>query len=170
MARPLTLKFFKSDILKKKIEALPEIAREPIRRAVADAGDRVVERAKALVPVDEGTLRESIRWEQVKTEDGRYRAMIVIGPSGEFLRAHGRIPSLARWIEFGTAPSEAGKKGVRFAKGGKLRQTAKAATRTSPGQPARPYLFPAWRQLKKQIKTMIGDAVNRAFKSEAKKG
>ncbi len=169
MARPLTLKFFKSKILQDKIARLPEAAREPIRRAVANAGDMVVERARTLVPVDEGTLRESIRWEQVKTE-GRERPMIVIGPSGEYLQAHGRIPSLARWIEFGTAPSEAGKKGVRFAKGGKLKQTAKVATRTSAGQPARPYLFPAWRQLKKQIKTMIGDAVNRAFKAEAKKG
>lgn len=170
MARPLTLKFFRSKIIQDKIARLPEAAREPIRRAVANAGDKVVERARTLVPVDEGTLRDSLRWEPVKTDGGPYRAMIVIGPSGEFLKAHGRIPSLARWIEFGTAPSQAGKKGVRFGKGGKLKQTEKAATRTSAGMPARPYLFPAWRQLKKSIKTMIGDAVNRAFKAEAKKG
>lgn len=170
MARPLTLKFFRSEIIKKKIEALPETMREPIRRAVANAGDKLVERAKMLVPVDEGVLRDSVRWEWAPSENGRFRAMIVVGPSGEFLKAHGRIPSLARWIEFGTAPSTKGEKGVRFAKGGKLKQTKEVAKRTSAGQPPRPYLFPAWRTLKKQIKTMIGDAVNRTLKVQAKKG
>lgn len=170
MGRPLTLKFFRSEIIKKKIESLDETMREPIRRAVANAGDIVVERAKMLVPVDDGVLRDSIRWEWVKGEEGRFRAMIVVGPSGEYLKAHGRIPNLARWIEFGTAPSTKGEKGVRFAKGGKLRQTEKAATRTSAGQPPRPYLFPAWRQVKKRVRTMIADAVNRVLKIAAKKG
>jgi HK97 gp10 family phage protein len=170
MARPLTVKFFRSEIVKKKIEALPEAMREPIRRAVANAGDKIVERAKALVPVDEGVLRDSIRWEPVKSQEGRYRAMIVVGPSGEFLKQHGRIPNLARWVEFGTAPATKGLRGVRFAKGGKLRQTENVSTRTHEGLPARPYLFPAWRQLKKQTKTMIADAVNRTLKTAAKKG
>lgn len=164
MARPLTLKFFKSDIIRKKIEALPETMREPIRRAIANVGDMVVDRAQLLVPKDDHVLENSIRWEWVKTEDGRYRAMIKIGPSGEYLEAHGRINDLPRWIEFGTAPAQAGKRGVRFKKGGKLRQTEKVATRTTPGQPARPFLFPAWRQLKKQARTMIADAVNRVLK------
>lgn len=162
MARPLTIKFFRSEIVRKKIEALPEIAREPIRRVVANAGDMVVERAKSLVPVDDGVLRDSLRWEWAKSD--AFRAMIVIGPSGEFLKAHGRIPSLARWIEFGTAPAQAGKRGVRFAKGGRLRQSDTASGRTHPGLPARPYLFPAWRQLKKRIKAMFSDALMRAFK------
>lgn len=164
MGRPLTLKFFKSEIIRKKIEALPETMREPIRRAVANAGDILVERARMLVPVDEGVLRDSIRWEWVKGEGGRFRAMIVVGPSGEFLKAHGRIPDLPRWIEFGTAPSTKGERGVRFAKGGKLKRLKHAAARTSPGQPARPFLFPAWRQVKKRVKTMISDAVNRTLK------
>lgn len=174
MARPLTLKFFKSDIIRKKIEALPEEMREPIRRAMANTGDMVVDRAKQILQAqlksNRRILLDSIRWEWVKTEDGRYRAMIAIGPSGEYLKAHNEATNLPRWFEFGTAPSQAGQRGVRFAKGGKLRQTDKVAARTTPGQPARPFLFPAWRQLKKQARTMIADAVNRVFKSMSKKG
>lgn len=168
MARPLTVKFFRSDIIKKKLEALPQAATEPVRRAMANAGDLVVSRAKSLVPVDEGVLRDSIRWEHIQDGQRINVQAISIGPSGEYLKAHGRIPGLARWVEFGTAPAEKGKKGVRFAKGGKLRQTEKASARTTSGVPAHPYLFPAWRQLKKKARDLIKDAVNKVLKAAGK--
>lgn len=170
MARPMTIKFFRSDIVRKKIEALPDALQKPIRIAVARGGDEVVALARRLVPKDDRILEASIRWEWVKADDGRFRCMIVIGPSGEFLKAHGRIPSLARWIEFGTAPAEKGKKGVRFTMGGKLRQTDRVSGRTHPGLPARPYLFAAWRQLKKKLKQNVKEAVNAALKAHGKKG
>jgi HK97 gp10 family phage protein len=170
MARPITVKFFRSEIIRKKLEALPDDLREPVRRAVANAGDIVVERAKALAPVDKGVLRDSIRWTTI--EDGKRQNLqaIRIGPSGAYLVRHKRIPDLPRWIEFGTAPSQKGKRGVRFAKGGKLKQTQAAATRTSSGTPAHPFLFPAWRQTKKKAKDMIKVAVNKALAEAAKRG
>lgn len=166
MGRYVTLKWYRGEIIRKKLEALPDAIMAEVRKALAQSGDLVVERAKSLVPVDEGVLRDSIRWEFVKSTDAKFQAAIIIGPSGEFLKARGHIPNQARWVEFGTAAQTKGEKVARIGKRGKVR--VRRSRGTTSGQPPRPYLLPAMRQMRKQVRKILGDAVNKALKQVAR--
>ena len=118
-------------------------ARNVMRRAAAAGAEVIGERARQLVPVDKGDLRDSI---EVTTKLGpRAKGMsrkaseieVYVGPTEDVrFRAH--------FIEFGTAP---GKRGERAAS----RQTDKKQAiggrrvyRTHPGNKPQPFMRPAF--------------------------
>nr|WP_321457190.1 HK97 gp10 family phage protein [uncultured Cohaesibacter sp.] len=63
-----------------------------------------------------------------------------------------------RFIEFGTKP---GRYGARTSSGGRDRKVY----RTHPGTPARPHLWPAYRVLKRRIKSRTSRTINKAVKT-----
>lgn len=165
MAAKITIKFFRSEIIRRKLESLPAAMIKPVRDAMAQGGALVVERAQLLAPrgkeSDSPVLIPSIRAEFIAGDERRANVQAMkIGPSGEYLEAHGRIRNLPRWMEFGTAPQTKGTVGVRFAKGGKLRRLNRVSTITTRGRLAQPFLMPAWRQTKTKVRAMIAKAVN----------
>ena len=167
MARMVSLKWHRAEIIRQKLEALPDAIMDEVRKALAQCGALVAERARLLVPVDEGVLKASIRWEFQKSTDGKFRAAIIIGPSGEFLKAHGHIPNQARWVEFGTAPQTKGQKLSKLGKRGRVK--TRVSTGSHAGTPPRPYLLPAVRQTRKQVRAILAKAVNSALKKVAGK-
>lgn len=167
MGRILSLKWQRADIIRRKLEALPDAIMDEVRKALAQCGDLVVERAKLLVPKDDHILENSIRWEFAKATDGKFNARIIIGPSGQFLKANGRIPDLARWIEFGTQPQKKGQLVTTLKKRGRVRKRQSLGDHS--GMPPRPYLHPAVRQTRKQVRAILAKAVNGALKKVAGK-
>lgn len=67
-----------------------------------------------------------------------------------------------RWEEFGTKPSVKGET-VTDAKGRRRK-----ARRTHPGTKPSPFFFPAWRALKRSVKTRISRAASKALKDAAR--
>lgn len=161
MAR-FTLKIAKAQVLRKQLNALPDKAKARIVQALADGGAEIVETAKSLVPVDEGVLRDSIRTE-FTTPD---RNSIVVGPSGEYLKAHGRATNLPRFVEFGTQAQKKGQRVASLGKRGKVRQRISQGDHDA--TPAQPFLYPAYRVKKKAVRGRIAKAVNQAMKDTAK--
>lgn len=105
-----------------------------LRAALEKVGNEFVSKAEQYVPVDEGDLKQSIKWDWTKaTQDevGRSPA-IVIQAGGEDKNDPGFY---ARWVEFGT-----------------------------PTTPKQPYFFPAYRLARRGIKSRLSRAMTRAIK------
>jgi HK97 gp10 family phage protein len=128
-----------ADRLKRKLRVLPKIAREEIRKALAQGAEEIADLARRLVPVDEGDLRASIGWTFGRPPKGSrilgqakgngIAATIYAGSSEAFY---------SRWVEFGTV---------------KMR--------------ARPYFYPAYRLGRKRAKSRISRAMTKAAKRVA---
>ena len=70
------------------------------REALREVARKVVQDAKALCPVDTGSLRRSIRAEEYPPEVNVYRIFVVAG--GKIINPKTRRPvDYARWVEYG---------------------------------------------------------------------
>lgn len=159
---PITMKFFRSEIVRKKLEALPAAMTAPVREALMEAGQMVVARAQMLAPVDEGVLKASIRAVAEPTAGRQNVQALRIGPDGKYLKDHGRVTNLPRFVEFGTKAQKKGQTVVSLNKRGRARK--RKSTGDHAGTPARPFLFPAWQQTKRAARKKIADAVNAVLK------
>lgn len=112
---------------------IPALEQE-LKAGMAKAADQFVARAKQYAPVDEGDLRNSIKWDWTrKTKQGAGRVPAIIVQAG----AEGRSdPAFyARWVEFGT-----------------------------PTTPKQPFFFPAYRLARRSIRSAMSRAMSRAMK------
>lgn len=130
------------DKLKAKFAALPQAAQDQIRKAMEEGAAEMVRLAKGLAPVDQGELRESIGWVWGAAPKGSLA--FSTGGSGQdkiAIFAGNDSAYYARWVEFGTI-----------------------------NQPAQPYFFPAYRTLKKSMRSRTNRAIVKAVKSVAGNG
>lgn len=112
---------------------------EQALKALTEACILVEGQAVMLAPVDTGNLRNSIDYKVDREELIGY-----VGTNVEY----------AIWIEFGTG--EFAEKG-NGRKGGWVYTTPEGKTFLTYGQPPRPYLRPAFRRNKNQIKKILED-------------
>lgn len=112
---------------------------EQALKALTEACILVEGQAVMLAPVDTGNLRNSIDYKVDREELIGY-----VGTNVEY----------AIWIEFGTG--EFAEKG-NGRKGGWVYTTPEGKTFFTYGQPPRPYLRPAFRRNKNQIKKILED-------------
>lgn len=101
-------------------ELEPKLAKKVTRKALRDAAKLTAAKAKELVPVDEGDLRDSIRVKSGKSRKGTVSVIVTTSASDNIFSGeayHGGF------IEFGTSKMEA-KPFLRPA----LEQSAAAAT------------------------------------------
>lgn len=138
--------------LRKKFEAIPKRLGGAATAAMEKGAQELVDMMKRLVPVDSGTLRDSIGWTWGDAPDGAK----VISQSGADSRglkitvyAGSKEAFYAMWVEFGT---EAHLAGGKF-EGAEI-----------PAQPAQPFFFPAYRSLKKRIRARIKRQTRAAMK------
>lgn len=129
--------------LQQKLDRLPDIATEMIKAALEQSADEIVSLAKSLVPVDDGTLRESIGWTWGKAPRGSISlgSMAAASLGGDLtitVYAGSSEAFYARWIEFGTKKMS-----------------------------AQPYFFPSYRANKKHAKRRISKAVRDAARKVA---
>lgn len=141
-----------------KMKALPPQVRSAIKQALAQGADEITNMQKRLVPVDSGDLRDSIAqtWGAGKV---RYSSLNAGAETGDpdltvRLSAGNSKVRYAHLVEFGTAP---------HINGGKF------AGSQHPGTAAHPFFFPAYRALRKRVKSRITRATNKAAKTVASK-
>jgi HK97 gp10 family phage protein len=149
-----------------KMRALPTEVRSAIKQALAEGADEITGMQKRLAPVSAtgshgnppGALRDSI----VQTWGGareRYSSLAGSAGAGDpdltvRISAGNSKVRYAHLVEFGTAP---------HINGGKFKGTQ------HPGTPAQPFFYPAYRALRKRVKSRISRATNKAAKKVAGK-
>lgn len=128
--------------LQRKLNKMPAVAKEAIRQAMAAQADQIVAMMKSLVPVDKGTLRDSIGWTWGKAPKGATIVSAVKSNLGGDLTitifAGSSEAYYARWQEFGTK-----------------------------NMPAHPYFYVSWRANRKGAKAAVRRAINKAAKKVA---
>ena len=124
--------------LKAKFLRLPDAAKAEIRKGLNIAADQIVATQKSFAPVDDGTLRDSIRHAPVSEDSGRVVVRITAG---------------------GTATTRPVREGQSATYDYALAQefgTEEAA--------AQPFFFPGYRSNKKRAKARIRRGVKAAAK------
>ncbi|ULK98844.1 HK97-gp10 family putative phage morphogenesis protein [Bradyrhizobium sp. I71] len=149
-----------------KMRALPVEVRSAIKQALAQGADEITDMQKRLAPVSAtgshgnppGALRDSI----VQTWGGdkaRYSSLAGSAGAGDpdltvRISAGNSKVRYAHLVEFGTSPHP---------NGGKFKGT------DHPGTTAQPFFYPAYRALRKRVKSRISRATNKAAKKVAGK-
>lgn len=159
--------------LQQKLRRLPEAAKERISKAMEDGADEIVRLAQNLVPVDEMTLYESIGWtygdppkgsitlgsvRRSRNSDDGLKITVYAGNSEAFY---------ARWVEFGTQPHNVESGGGTVAG---RRSLASGGGLGHPGSRARPFFYPAYRAVRRRVRSRITRATNRAARDVAASG
>lgn len=141
-----------------KLAALPTEVRSSIKQAIVQGANEITDMQKRLAPVKSGDLRNSIKqtW-----GGGRERYSSLTAGTGKGdpdltvrISAGNAKVRYAHLVEFGASPHIAG---GRF-KGAQ-----------HPGAAAQPFFYPAYRALRKKVKSLIGRATTKAAKRVAAK-
>jgi HK97 gp10 family phage protein len=150
-----------ADKLKRKLRTFPRAAREKISGAMERSAQEMVTLAKALAPFEDGDLKKSIGW----TWGNAPKGSMVLGKVRQAGRGAGNLvitvyagggdAFYARWVEFGTSP---------HLQGGRFAGTQ------HPGTVAQPFFFPAYRTLRKRIRSRTSRALRSAARSIAASG
>lgn len=126
---------------KKLTVSLPRRLEEATRLAMEKSAEELVSMMKRLAPIDTGDLQISISWTWGDAPAGS----VVVAKSAEDERglkitiyAGSKEAYYARWVEFGTK-----------------------------NQSAHPYFYPAYRSLRKRIKSRTTRAMKKAIKEES---
>lgn len=145
--------------LRKKFRRIPEIARDEIGKAMEAGATEMVSLAKNLVPRDSGDLANSIGW----TWGDAPKGSMVLGTVRASKTGDMRITIYAgsdevfwaRWVEFGTSGHV----------NGGLFDGSK-----HPGTPAQSFFFPAYRAVRRRIKSRVSRAITKSAKRAAAGG
>lgn len=129
--------------LQKKLNAMPRIAKDEIKRALEQSANEIVELAKTLVPEDTGDLKDSIGWTYGKVPRGAMTLGKVFASKLATdltitIYAGNSEAYYARFVEFGTQKMS-----------------------------ARPYFYPSYRANKKKAQSRIRRSITRAAKKAA---
>jgi HK97 gp10 family phage protein len=142
--------------LNRKLKRFPEAAIGEIRAAMEQSAAEIVAMAKSFVRVDTGALRDSIGWTWGKAPDG---AMVL----GE-VRAGRGAGNLRITIFAGNELTMvANKRGQQF-------QNARIQEFGTKERPGQPYFYPAYRAIRKRVKSRVSRAVTKSAKRVAAGG
>ncbi len=138
------------------MKALPNEVRSAIKQALAQGADEITDMQKRLVPKKTRKLHDSIK----QTYGGgreRYSSLSVGTGGGDpdltvRISAGNSAVRYAHLVEFGTAP---------HINGGIFKGTK------NPGTSAQPFFYPAYRALRKKVKSRISRATTKAAKKVA---
>lgn len=153
------VRIYRSKQLTDKLRALREEVQAPVRQELAASAGDLVAMMKRLVPDGPGKgaydLGETIRFKFGADEGGGSDPVTgrSAATSVTIMAGDDKNPE-ARWVEFGTAPHK---------NEGMYRGT------DHPGAPPRPFFFPSYRAMKKQIKNRVNKAIRNAVRSIAAK-
>ena len=143
--------------LNRKLALLPITQKKLVHKALRKNAEEVTAMQKRLVPVratgrKRGALKRSIRFKffdplkmEMSAGDQRKRGVFY-----------------ARFVEFGTRP---GKRGRKITVSGRKRKQL----RTHPGTRAQPFFFPAYRSLRKRVRSRLTRSITKAAREVAAK-
>lgn len=125
--------------LNRKLAALPAVAKDEIRKAIAQSAREIADLAENLVPKDSGKLAGSIGWTWGEAPKGSIAlATAKAGDLTATVYAGDDEAYYARWVEFGTQKMA-----------------------------AQPFFFVSYRALRKRSKSRIRRAGTKAAKKVA---
>lgn len=134
---------------RRKLRNLPKVARDEIRKALEKSADEVVDLMKRMVPVDQGTLRDSIGWTWGEAPDG---AMVFSKVAAE--------EGFAITIYAGNNATYVSGSRVDY-------QNAFLQEFGSVNMKANPFFRPAWRLNKKRAQSRVRRSIGRAARKVA---
>ncbi|MGI8395107.1 HK97-gp10 family putative phage morphogenesis protein [Agrobacterium deltaense] len=144
------------DRLKRRLEKIPKAVREQTQPAITSAAQDVADVMKALAPVDDGDLKDSI----VVTAGGQRTpphsqpgGATTVPENAAMITAGNTKVRHAHLVEFGTRAHIAG---GQF-EGAEI-----------PAIPAQPYFFPGYRMSRKKAASKIKRAMSKAIRSTKK--
>lgn len=142
------------DRLRNKLtKRIPQAVEKRVREAMEQSANEVVSAMRALAPVDQGDLRDSIGWTWGDAPAGSISLARSSTKTSDGLRitiyAGGGDAYYARFVEFGTREHIAG---------------GKFAGATIPAIPAQPFFYPGWRLMKKRVKGRVSRNIKKALK------
>jgi HK97 gp10 family phage protein len=141
------------DALDRKLKRMPAVAKERIRKAMAEGADEIVAMMKSLVPVESGELRDSIGWTWGKKP--KYAQAIAVAKSK-------MADELTLTIFVGNARVRYAHL-VEFATRAHINQGLFPGTQ-HPGTKAQPFFFVSWRALKRPV----GNKIRRSIRAAAR--
>ncbi len=140
--------------LKRKFQAMPGVVKQEIEKAIRTSAAELVGMQKRLAPVDKGALVNSIRF--TIEEGAEFRAIVQAGGTEETRRevrkGSGEFTDEAILAEWGSPEHEAA---------GKFKGA------TIPAQKPRKFFFPAYRALRKRIRSRISRSITTGIKKVA---
>lgn len=146
------------DKLNRKLKAIPKEAEVAARKAVVKGATEIQNLQQNLVPYKSGKLHDSI----VVTPPGgttppysQPGGSRTAGENEAIITAGNTKVRYAHLVEYGTAPHE--NKGM-------------FEGTEHPGTSAQPFFWPAYRALRKRVKSRITRTINKAIKDAAQKG
>lgn len=125
------------EALQRKLAALAPAAKAEMRAALDEGADRLVDLARSLAPQEEGDLHASIR-----KEPGRHELAVEVRAGGPLTTKPVRDGITAPAVDY-AAITEFG----------------------TPDHPAHPFLFPAWRAIRRSVRSRLA----RAYKVAAQR-
>lgn len=134
--------------LERKLKELREKTRGQMEVALARVGDNVTAQMKSRAEWKH--VADSIGW--TFGNSPAYSIKVAQAKAGTLkitIYAGNTNVRTATWLEFGTAPHE--NKGI-------------FAGTWHPGTPARPFFFPTWRLMRKEVKAMLRKALREAVR------
>jgi hypothetical protein len=156
------------EVMRRRMRAIPRHIRAEMESTLEQNAEELTGMQKRLAPVDEGDLRSSIRWMRgtLTTVRGWFgRGRSEVDRENMIVTVFTDDPK-ARWVEYGT---ESGVLGGRATYVGPSQSKAgRRQRRTHSGTSAQPFFFPAYRSLKRRLKSRmsrnIGKAVRRGVR------
>lgn len=163
------------DKLRKTFSVLSEEAKKEITFAMERGANEVANLAKTLVPVEDSNLRRSIGW----TWGDAPKGSVSLGQmkSGKFsddmritIFAGDDEAFYARWVEFGTKSHTINAKNAKVM----VRNTGKSqgyfgTSVNHPGAKATPFFYPAYRALRRRIRSRVSRGIAKAVKISLRK-
>jgi HK97 gp10 family phage protein len=131
------------EALRAKLKALPEAIKAEVRASLVQSGEEIAATARALAPVDNGDLQNSIK----VTPPGQMTPLYSSGGSHQVSEMAVAVTAGNSSVRY-AAPVEFGHDGD-----GK-----------PDGAAPRPFFWPAYRSKKKRVKSRTARAVNKAAK------
>ena len=131
------------EALRAKLKAMPEGIKQEVRTSLVQSANEIASTARALAPVEDGDLRESI----VVTEPGKLTPLHSSGGSH-------KVGDMAAAVTAGNAA-------VRYAAPVEFGHDGDGKPE---GAAPRPFFWPAYRSKKKRVRSRTARAINKAAK------
>ncbi|NRP70608.1 hypothetical protein ILFOPFJJ_01489 [Ensifer psoraleae] len=144
--------------LTKKLRRIPQAAKDAAKAAVVQGANEIAAVQRALAPVDDGELKDSIHVTPPGGTTPPYSqpgGSRTAGPEEAIVTAGNTRVRYAHLVEFGTAP---------HTNGGMF------AGSEHPGTAAQPFFWPGYRAVRKRVRGRVTRTINKAIKDAATGG
>lgn len=163
-------KFEGRESLLRKLKAMPQAVRDPIRQALDQGSDEILKMQRRLVKMVSGDLHDSL---QKTWGGGRVRYSQQWGRQEDAgdpdltvrLSAGNSKVRYAHLVEFGTAPHSTVKGASKYRKKGMVHAATSDPKRQHPGSKPQPFFFPPYRARRRRVRSRVARATSRSVRA-----